>query len=201
MNFKKSLPKYVAELIGTFTLVLAVSLSLMNGLALGTPLVAGLTVGLFVYSVGAISGAHFNPAVTLSLWSVKKIGWQDAGIYIISQMLGAVLAMCLVQQMTGDVLSVGGADGWKVGIAEAMGAFVLVFGISSVVYEKADDDASGLVIGGSLLLGIMLASSFSNGVLNPAVAIGIGSVSATYLLAPVAGGLLAAQLFRWLAKN
>jgi aquaporin Z len=201
MKLEKSLPKYLAEFLGTFTLVLAVSLSLMNGLALGTPLVAGLTVGLFVYSLGAISGAHFNPAVTVGLWSVKKINWQDGLMYIIFQVIGGLLAMLLVQKLTGDVLAVGAADSWPIGIAEALGAFILVFGICSVVYGNADDDASGLIIGGSLLLGIMVASSFSNGVVNPAVALGIGSVSATYLIAPLVGGILAAQAYKWLARK
>lgn len=194
-------PKYVAELLGTFTLTLAVTLSLQSDWPLATPLVAGLTVCLFVYTVGNISGTHINPAVTIALASVRKIGVMDAVMYLLTQFVGALLAMWVAKEYgTGFAPTILVANSLRIGVAEAMGAFALVFGISAVVHGKVHSAASGLTIGGSLLLGIMIASVASNGVLNPAVAVGIGSVSAAYLLGPVAGALAAAWLYKAIAR-
>jgi aquaporin Z len=190
--------KYVAELIATFSLTFAVSISIISGTPLATPVVAALVLGVFVYTIGPISGAHLNPAVTLGLLSIGKVKGRDAVIYIISQIVGAVLAMVVVQGLTDSSTGVVAVDSLQSGFAEALGAFILVFGISSVVYGKASDHAAGLVIGGSLLAGLMLTGGMSNAVLNPAVAIGIGSVSAVYLIAPIVGGTLGALVYRWI---
>lgn len=64
--------KYIAEAIGTFALTLAVGLSLAGEFPVSTPILAALTLGLFVYSVGHLSGTHLNPAVTIGAWSIKK---------------------------------------------------------------------------------------------------------------------------------
>lgn len=192
--------KYFAELLGTFTLTLAVSLSIMAQFPLATPVVAGLTLGLFVYTVGSISGAHLNPAVTIALASIRKIKLTDASIYILAQIAGAVLAMFVSRELMGGGAEVMALDSIKVGIAEAIGAFILVFGVSAVVHENVEEDMSGIVIGSSLLLGIMVTAGMSNGVLNPAVAIGIGSISWMYLFAPVVGGAVAAWVYKWLVR-
>ena len=193
--------KYVAELVGTFALTLAVSLSLLVGMPLVTVLVAGLTLGLAVYTVGPISGAHLNPAVTLGLASVKKISGRDAILYIIFQLLGAMLAMLAARGITGEILAVLTEDTLVVGAVEALGAAVLVFCVSAVAYKKVDSEASGLVVGGSLTLGLLMTAGFSNGVLNPAVAIGIGSISLMYLFAPIVGGVFAAWLYKYLVNK
>ncbi len=200
-KLKHSFPKYAAELLGAFALTLAVTLSVTSAeFALATPIVAGLTLGLFVYTVGTISGAHINPAVTIALATIRKISPVDALAYVVAQVAGALLAMWVAKTYGGGfdpALMV--ANTPRVGLAEAMGAFTLVFGISAVVHGKVHSAASGLVIGGSLMLGILVASVASNGVLNPAVAIGIGSVSPMYLLAPVVGGVAAAWAYVFLA--
>lgn len=195
------LKAYLAELVGAFFLTAAVAVSITVGTPLATPVVAGVTLGLFVYTVGAISGAHLNPAVTIGLASVKKIGVKDAVLYVIFQIVGALLAMTVVRTLTGAETGVQVANDWDLGVVEAIGAFVLVFGVSSVVWGKVEGMASGLVIGGSLMLGIMLTGGLSNGVLNPAVAIGIGSISWMYLLAPVVGGIVSAWVYKFLADK
>ena len=196
MNYRA----YVSELLGTATLTLVVLVTLSSNLAVATPVAAGLTLALFVYTIGPISGSHINPAVTVGLWSIAKIKSGEAVKYIVSQTLGAFLALKLMALLGLSLAGISVVDSLTVGVAEVMGAFLLVFGICSVVYGKVSDVASGLVIGGSLLLGILVASSFSNGLLNPAVAVGIGSVSLMYLVAPLLGGILAAQLYKWLAE-
>lgn len=196
------LQKYFAELIGTFALAFGVLTSLTVGEAFPvmTPLIAALTVGLFVYTVGEISGAHLNPAVTIGLWTVKKIKTVDGALYLVSQFLGAVLAMLAVRGIFDIEFVAGVNNDFLTGLGEFMGAFILVFGISSVVHGKTKPAASGLVIGGSLLLGILLSggTGLSNGVLNPAVAVGIGSFSWLYLLAPVLGAIAAAWVYKLL---
>ncbi|MBP9772996.1 MAG: aquaporin [Candidatus Peribacteraceae bacterium] len=194
--------KYIAEILGTFTLVLAVSLSLLGKIgALPTPLLAAIVVGIFVYTIGAISGAHLNPAVTIGLWSIKKVKVKEAVLYIISQLIGAVAAMMLLAAFAFDETKVTVQADFLTLCAEIIGTFFLAFGICSVVYGKVADMASGIVIGGSLLLGIVIAAGLgSNGVLNPAVAFGIGSAGPMYLLGPIVGSVAAMQLYRWMAK-
>ena len=193
--------KYVVEMIATFFLTLAVSISLTIGTPLATPVVAALTVGIFVYTIGPISGAHLNPAVTIALATVGKIKINEAFAYVVSQVVGAFLAMLILPTYIAESVNLLAFDTVPVGLAEAFGAFLLVFGICGVVYGKVDDDASGLVIGGSLLAGLMVAGGVSNGVLNPAVALGIGSISAVYLIAPILGGVIGAWTYKWVADK
>jgi len=193
-------PKHFAELVGTFALTLMVSLMLVSGLPEATALVAALTLGIFVYTIGPISGCHINPAVTFGLWSVKKIDGIDAIRYMFVQCIGAALAMVVAQYLSGTSPQLFVDDMLIVGVAEAIGAAFLVFGICSVVYGKVSDAAAGLTIGGSLLIGILVASTVSNGVINPAVALGIGSLSPLYVIGPLVGGAAGAHLYRWLVS-
>jgi len=192
--------KYIAEALGTGTLTLVVGLSLAGVFPISTPILAGLVVGLFVYSVGAISGAHFNPAVSIGLWSLKKIEGKEVIGYIIAQFIGAAVAMFIVSSTVGrpdlDV-----ASSLPIFAAELVGIFFLIFGIASFVYGNTSKDMSGIVVGGSLVLGITIASLLgSNGVLNPAVALGVGSFNLVYILGPIAGSLLGAHTYRFLSK-
>ena len=199
--------KYLAELLGTFVLALAVSISLIQGSPLPTAVVAGMTLGLFVYTIGSVSGAHLNPAVTIALASAKKISWKDAGWYVLYQLMGGILAMFVSEGLTGREIGMMDIpmelNVSKTVLVEAVGAFILAFGVSSVVWKKVDDDMSGLVIGGSLLLGIMLTGGFSFGILNPAVALGVGLNAvgvAIYFIGPVIGALGGVWAYRWLRE-
>ena len=128
--------KYVAELIASFTLTFAVSISIISGTPMATPLVAALVVGIFVYTIGPISGAHISPAVTVGLLSVKKINLRDAAVYIISQIVGAVLAMIVVQGATEGAVDVAAVDSMQSFLAEGLGTFILVFGISMIFISR-----------------------------------------------------------------
>ncbi len=193
--------KYFAELLGTFVLALAVIVSLSGVFILPTPVLAALTVGVFVYTIGRISGTHLNPAVTLGILSIKKISVRDAVGYIIAQFGGAGLAMLVAQVFIPILPIVPVSDSVWVVLAEVLGTFILVFGIASVVYGKVSRELSGVVIGGSLLLGIALASSGSNGILNPAVAMALYSLSLSYVVGPLLGGLLGVWVFKFLSRE
>lgn len=187
---------YIAELLGTFLLAFLVRLSLTSNFPVPTPIVAGLTLGLIVYVLGPVSGAHVNPAVTLGLAAIRKISWNDAGIYIVMQLIGGLLAMYVANALTRNPLSLNASTSIELGVAEAIGAAILVLGVSSVVYGKTPKDASGLTIGTALTLGALAASSVSNGIVNPAVALGIGSLSIPYVVGPLLGGVVAAFGYR-----
>jgi glycerol uptake facilitator-like aquaporin len=193
---------YVAEMIGTFLLAAGVAETIgIPTIGVPTMIIAGLILGTVVYTIGAISGAHINPAVTLSLWSVGKIKVQQAIGYILSQLLGGFLALLLQTHHYPVHLNSAVLNVPLVAACEMLGAFILVWGVSSVVYGKVQDAASGLTIGASLTIGAMFASMGSFGILNPAVAIGLGVFSPVYLLAPIIGGMIAAQLYRYLVES
>ncbi|MGH9675235.1 MAG: aquaporin [Bryobacteraceae bacterium] len=192
--------KYIAEFVGTFTLALAVGLSIVGKFPVPTPVIAGLTLGVAVYTFGAISGTHLNPAITLGLLSVGRISVKDAVIYVAVQIAGGATAMMAAGALA-SVPAAGSGDSAVIFACEALGTFILAIGVASVVYGKAPAPAAGLTIGGSLLVGIALAAAGSNGVLNPAVAVTIGSVSLSYLLAPIVGAVVAMLLYRLIARS
>lgn len=181
--------KYVAELFATFMLSYLVSLSIAFSLPLATPIIAALTLGLMVYVVGGVSGAHVNPAITVALLSLKKVSSRDAVFYVLAQMIGALAARFLLLIMHGQTLTVPMTNELHVAVAEGLGAFVLALGVCTAVSKKIDGILSGVVVGGSLLLGVLLAMPFSNGILNPAVAFALGSYGPMYILGPIVGAV------------
>lgn len=186
--------KYVAEMFGTFTLSFLVFLSVSGTFMVPTPVLAALCLTMFVYAIGSISGAHLNPAVTIGLFSIKKIKLDEAIKYIVFQFLGALLAVFVLKQLSVAIVSPV-AGGYKEFLAEMLGMVVFTFGIASVVYDKAP----GFIIGGSLLLGISLAALIgSAGILNPAVALTLHAFFPTYLGGEIIGSLIGFSLYRWL---
>ena len=194
--------KYIAEFIGTFALsfIVLAAVSKLIPLPVAVPVIAGLTLGLFVYSIGALSGAHINPAVTIGLWSVKKINNKDAVSYLLAQVFAAAMAIVIARTL-GMVSPAPATMAFVAPLffAEALGAFFFAFGIAAVVYGKVSDHVSGLVVGGSLTLGILMASAVgSAGILNPAVAFALNSVSLVYILGPIAGSVVGFNAYRYL---
>lgn len=185
----------VAELFGTFGLSLAVLISINSpDFPVGTPVIAGLTLGLFVYTIGPISGCHINPAVTLGLAAIRKVDMKTAGTYIVAQLLGATLAIGIGSILYTNPMTLAWGDTVGVGAAEALGALIFLFGIASVVLGRVPQAMSGIVVGGSLTLGVLWAAQTSNGILNPAVAFSLGSLSLAYVWGPIVGGVVGALL-------
>jgi glycerol uptake facilitator-like aquaporin len=191
----------VGETLGTLTLTLAV-LSQINarGVILASPWfvagVAGATLGLLVLTIGKTTGAHVNPAITLGLWTLKKIETSTAIVYLASQILGAALALRLFQYFINDVLSSSaGIFDWRVFTAEMVGAIIFSFGVASAVTNKKEGLEAAVMVGGSLALGAIVASTAANGILNPAVALGVNSWSKVYVAAPILGSLLGMNLY------
>jgi glycerol uptake facilitator-like aquaporin len=192
--------KYIAEFIGTAVLSLAVVGSIVNGAGFVTVLTVGITLGLLVATIGFISGAHVNPAVTLGLLSLKKIEWKEALTYIVAQFAGAALALILVRLHGTPMPEIIADFSWIAIIAETLGALVFTFGIASIVLAvdatKAESKAP-FVIGGSLAIGATIAAGLgSNAILNPAIAFGIGSFGIAYIIGPIVGAVLGMWLFK-----
>lgn len=196
--------KLIAELIGTFVLCLVVLLaSNASNFIVPVPVMAGLTVGLFVYTIGSLSGCHLNPAVTIGILSLGKIGNFEAAKYISAQVIGAVFALATVSvlvittpssvSLIGNITIIPG---------EIIGAAILTLGIASVVYGKISDASIGIVIGGSLVLGALVAGLMdAPGFLNPAVAFASKSISLSTIFAPVMGGVLGMQIYKYLINK
>ena len=195
--------KYIAEGIGTFTLSFVVlsAVSYSGVLPVSIPVIAALTLGMFVYTIGPVSGCHINPAVTLGLLSIKKMSVHDALWYLIAQFSGAILAI-LVGSFFGITHAQTSISPFNSSIflAEMLGTFFFTFGIASIVYGNVKDEVSGIVIGGSLLLGGLVASlAGSASILNPAVALTLSLLSITYALAPIAGAVCGFQAYKFVS--
>ncbi len=190
--------KYIAEALGAGTLTLVVGLSLAGTFPVSTPVLAALTLGLFVYSMGHVSGTHINPAVTIGVWSIEKISNKDALFYIGAQFFGALLALGLLREfnMTPGLQV---DNSLLIGLAEMLGTFFFAFGIACVAYGKTPGSLSGLMVGGSLLLGIAISVMLgANGMLNPAVAFGVSSFGVVYILGPIIGAVFGMQAYKYL---
>ncbi len=218
---EKGTPAYLAEFLGTLVLVLAitglVSASAVTGLSLtNLALVHLLALMGIVYSIGAISGAHVNPAVTLALLAIRKITGREAGMYIVMQLLGGLAGAFLAKAFflgRGALVNYGTPgisdrylQGGSVGLAflaEAIGAFLIVWAVmGTAVNPTAPKGVAGIAIGGALGLGELIFAPATGGSFNPARWFGPALASGTwsdawmYILAPIAGGILAALIYR-----
>lgn len=196
---KQKVAVVVAEFLGTFVLASAVLAAIRGGSGLvETAVAAGFTLALMVLVIGATSGAHINPAVTLGLWSVRKIETTQAIVYWAAQLLGGVAAWKLHEYLRDATLpSLIGVDyDAKIFVAEVIGTLVFTFGIAAAISKGYDGGRLAAAVGGSLFLGILVAAGLgSNAVLNPAVAVGIQSWSWTYAVAPLVGAIIGVNLY------
>ena len=199
--------KYIAEFIGTFFLVLTIG---CTGIGAGAGVIAPLAIGavlmVMIFAGGHISGAHYNPAVTLGVLMRGRLKAADAVPYIIAQVAAAAVAAIVV---TG-FLRAGAAVtpiAPKLGpalVAEFLFSFALVY----VVLNAATADGTsgnsfyGLAIGMTVMTGAFAVGDISGGAFNPAVAVGISVMGIStwsniwiYLVADFLGGAIAALVF------
>jgi aquaporin Z len=202
--------RYVTEFIGTFFLVFAIVTSVLGGAPLA-PLAIGVVLAAMVFAGGHISGAHYNPAVTLAVWIRGKIDTQDVPGYLLAQTAGAACAAAIAHYVVGkdaaSALSLSGAPLGKAIVAEAVVTFALAYVVLNVATSSNHENNSfyGLAIGFTVMSGAIAVGGISGGVFNPAVAVGVstaGMVSWSmlwvYLVANLMGGALAGITFRLL---
>jgi glycerol uptake facilitator-like aquaporin len=159
MLSKQKLSLVLAEFMGTAMLASAV-LVVGNMFSLGTAawygaLTAGVALSLIVGIFGHVSGAHVNPAVTIGLWTLKKIETTNAIVYIAAQILGGASALLFFNYASGTNLASAGSSTftWSVFWVEAVGAALFGMGIASVVAQKLEGYHAAFTIGMSLTLG------------------------------------------------
>jgi glycerol uptake facilitator-like aquaporin len=196
---KKTASLVVAEFLGTGFLTLVV-LS-VRGSAIGIPyfvaLAAGLVVGVFLLARGNLWGATLNPALTVGLWTLRKISTAMAILSIGFQLLGAWAAYWLFTYFANTKLtSIAGHYSGRIMLAEATGALVLSFIVAAAVYEKFEGAKLAAAGGIAFMIAIFVASGASNGIVNPALALGLRSWSwGTYVLGPVVGSIIGMNLY------
>jgi glycerol uptake facilitator-like aquaporin len=189
MLSRNKIAMVLAEFVGT-------------GILTAVVLSVSLVLAAFTLSLGAVSGAHLNPAVTLGLWSVRKVKTLPAIVYVASQLLGASAAYLLYTYFVGQHWNNTGHYEAKVLVAEAVGAFIFSLGWASVVYQRFETGKAAAVVGISLMLGIIVASAGAGGIVNPAVALGVRSWTwGTTVLGPVLGALIGFNLYALLFAN
>ena len=188
----------LAEAIGTLVLVLVVLNVSRYGLPFFTAIGAGVTVAMFTSAFMSISGAHFNPAFTLGMFSIRQISFFKTVGYLVAQALGAVAAWQLYQYFTDRAITNSTtAFDWRIFLAEAAGALVFSMGVGAVVTQKLKGWQAAATVGSALFLGITVAGLASNGLINPAVALGVRSFDLNYFLGPVLGFVVGSILFAY----
>lgn len=199
MFTKSKVAAYAAELVGTglLTLVVLTVAQVTGGIGYYVSFAVGIVLALIVAALVRVSGAHFNPAITLALWTVRKVETVRAILYIAVQLIGGLLAYLLFSWLIDTDIASKAADfDARVMVAELIGTAILAFGVAAAVYQRMSDGGKALVIGGAVTVGIMIASIKSAGLLNPAVALGAQSwVWGTYVLGPVLGALIGVNLY------
>jgi aquaporin Z len=215
--------KYIAEFFGTFTLVfIGVGAIVAGGFGgalplgqIGIGLAFGLAVTAMAYTVGPVSGAHLNPAVTFGFWLAARMETKDLLPYLAAQVLGAIVAAAFIYlAATGraqgyDIAASGlGQNGWdpvegfgvtSVFLIEAVATFIFVTVILGVTHPKQETALAGLVIGLTLAILHFAFIPVSGNSLNPARSIGpaifVGGEALQqvwlYIFAPSVGGALA----------
>lgn len=193
--------KLLAEFIGTFTLALTVLLSVSGTFPIPTPILAGVVLALFVYTIGSISGCHINPGVTIGLLSLKKIEPIDAIKYIAVQLIGAIAAIGVVI-FAGIMVPTVPIPTPSAYIFETLGMILFTFGICAVVMDKTKSPLAPVIIGASLFLGICISVLGGGaGILNPAVAVALKTTHVGYYIADIIGGIVGFQLYAFIFKT
>jgi len=201
--------RYISELIGTFALVFCgPGAVIMNDVSGGTvthvgiAITFGLIVMAMIYSIGEISGAHINPAVTIAFWASGRFDKKDILPYITAQMIGALLASAVLyllfplHETQGATLPLGSA--MQSFILEVILTFILMFVIIKVsTGSKESGTMAGIAIGGVVGLEAMFAGPITGASMNPARSIAPAIFSGNfehlwlYIAAPIIGALLA----------
>lgn len=201
--------KYLTEFIGTFFFVLTIGCCVVGGGGgIVHPLAVGASLVALVFAGGPVSGAHYNPAVTLAAWLRGRCESKDVIPYMGSQMVGALLAAIAVKFFfAGAKLAVIAPNVPRALLAEGLFTFALAYTVLNTTNAKgtAGNSFYGLAVGMMFMAGAFAVGNISGGAFNPAVAVGVATIGLTswssiwiYLVANFAGGALAALVFKFI---
>ena len=199
----------IAEMIGTFAMVFAgcgaIVVQAQTGALghVGVCLTFGLVITAMIFATGHLSGAHFNPSVTLAFASLGRISWRSVPPYIASQLLAALAAAALIRSTIGTEASLG-ATTHELAIGSAFAlevvlTFFLMFVITAVATDgRIKGSHAAIPIGATVALCALMGGPLTGASMNPARSLGPAIVSGTlqgqwlYVVAPIVGALLGA---------
>ena len=187
--------KYLAEFIGAFFLTFTFGMAAIDpGAGAMWPLAVGLAIAAMTFACAEISGAHFNPAVTIALWMRRKLASREVAPYLVAQTAAAVAAAVLVLAIKGEASAIADFSPLSALVAEFLFAFSLVW----VALNCEKNPARGIAVGAIVSAGAFAAGPISGGAFNPAVAIGISAMGLAewpnlwvYILGGFGGGACA----------
>ncbi len=202
-----------AELIGTFFLVFAGTGAIIVDAKthaithLGVSLVFGLVVAALVYALAHVSGAHFNPAVTIGFWTAGEFPGSRVPVYVIAQVLGAIAASAVLRIMFGTTASLGatvpnGSVSTSFGLELLMTSLLVFVILGSAVHGRAVKSFAGIAIGSTIALDALFGGPISGASMNPARSLGPALIAGlwqdqwVYVIAPIMGALLAVIGYR-----
>lgn len=215
--------KYLAEMLGTMVLVLmgcgsAVFAGTIQPFAavgtLGVAFAFGLSVVAMVYTIGKISGCHINPAITLGMLVAKKISAKDASMYMVFQVIGAILGSAILYILakdSGSTTTLTGANSYTdllpAFVAETVFTFIFLLVVFGVTSKGAENAFAGLAIGLALVLIHIVCIPITGTSVNPARSIGPALFQGgealsqlwLFIVAPFLGAIIAA--FTWRALD
>lgn len=202
---------YITEAIGTFFLVLTIGLC-VNQEVMPAPLAIGAALMVMVFAGGHVSGAHYNPAITLAVWLRGALKPRELAPYWAAQFAGACVAAYLAFKFSGRLLEVapGPQSTWLKALAgEMVYTFALAYVVLNVATAKATEGNSfyGLAIGSTVMVGAFAMGGISGGAFNPAVGLGPAIIEVllgrsptpmwwVYAAGPFAGAAVAAFAFK-----
>ena len=208
--------KNLTECIGTFVLLFTIGCAVASGSTLAPVAIAAINMAI-IYAGYHISGAHYNPAVTLAVLLCKKISTQEAIMYVVFQLVGGILgafASYVITDGSANAIAMapGSTSPMNALFAEIVGTFILVYVILNVAMlsSKAQNDYYGLAIGFTVLVGAYSVGGISGGAFNPAVGVGpnifqciVSGPSnlaniAIYMGGPFAGAALAGFIYKYI---
>ena len=206
--------EFVAELIGTFALTFigAGAGALGIGGVVGVAFAHGLTVMVFMYAFGHISGTHINPAVTFSLALAGAIDWGKAVVYWVAQFIGGIVAAAVLafllsgsaNNMLGATVLASGVSPIQGLVVEAILTFFLVNTVLHAAVAGKAGNFAGLAIGLTLVFSILMGGPLTGASLNPARTLGPALFSGTtslfwiYLVGTFVGGAAAVGIYKYL---
>jgi aquaporin Z len=203
----RAMGKYLTEFIGTFFLVATIGFTVIApGAGDMAPLAIGAALMVMIFAGGHVSGAHYNPAVTLAVYLRGRCPAGDVIGYWVAQLAGAAVAAAIVLFMKGNpTVTPLQPDVTRALVAEFLYTFALCYVVLNVATAKgtSGNSAYGLAIGFTVLVGAYSVGAVSGGAFNPAVALGITIMGLSavaniwiFLVANFAGGAAAAMVFK-----
>ena len=205
--------KYTVEFIGTFFLVLTIVLTANGTYIQLAPLAIGLMLTALIYAGGHVSGAHYNPAITLAFWLRGKCLAKDIPGYVIAQIVGGLLAAFIGKYLlefvpgTNGIISGSNYEFIPAALSEFLGTFILTFVILNVAVAKgtAGNSFYGIAIGLTVTGGVYALGGVSGGVFNPSVAVSVSAIGMTpwsnmflFLSGQIIAAMVATTIFSYI---